>query len=60
MNLTENEVQTIIERLRALNVVAWELVALIPAKGNTALINCIEAVVNETDALVDRLDAAAE
>lgn len=60
MQLTENETSTLIERLRALNVVAWELVALVPAKGNAALINIIEAVVNETDSLVARLDQVAE
>lgn len=58
MNLTDNEIRTLIERLRALNVATWELVALVPPKGNTSLINVIEAVVNETDALVARLDQA--
>ena len=52
MNLTENEILTLIDRLRALNVVAWELVALVPTKGNTALLN-------ETDSMVERFDEAA-
>ena len=56
MLISENEVATLIDRLRSLNVIAWELVGLVPAKGNHSLITILEAVINETDALVDRFD----
>ncbi len=59
MQLTATETVALIERLRSLNVVAWELVALVPAKGNSPFINVIEAIVNETDALVAPFDRNA-
>lgn len=59
MQLSDNEILTIIDRLRALNVATWELVSLVPAKGNTALLNVLEAIVNETDTMVARLEESA-
>lgn len=59
MQLSEKETQTLVDRLRALNVVTWELVGLVPAKGNAALINVLETIVNETDVLVARYDREA-
>ena len=56
MKLSDNEVSTLIDRLRSLNVIAWELVGLVPAKGNHALLTILEAIINETDALVERFD----
>ena len=41
----ENEVATLIDRLRSLNVIAWELVGLVPAKGNHSLITILEAFI---------------
>lgn len=57
--LTENEILTIIDRLRVLNVIAWEMVAFVPPKGHGPLLTILEQVINETDALVARFDATA-
>lgn len=54
--MNEKETQTLVDRLKALNVVTWELVALVPPKGNETLINVLETIVNETDAMVARYD----
>ena len=37
MQFSENEVRTLIDPLRALNVIAWEMVGFVPTKGNKSL-----------------------
>lgn len=59
MTLTNNEVQTLVDRLRSLNIVAWEMVSFVPPKTNSTLLTILETVINETDALVDRYDRSA-
>ena len=51
------DVATLVDRLRSLNIIAWELVGL---KSNHPLLNILEAIINETDALVDRFDQVEE
>ena len=56
MQLTENEVLCILERLRMLNIVAWEIYAwYVPTDENVVLRKLLEQTILDTDALLERL-----
>lgn len=54
MQLTENEAADLISSLKTLNVAVWQLVGLIPQRGNGPLLTLLETIVNETDSMVER------
>lgn len=54
MHLTENEAADLISSLKTLNVAVWQLVGLIPQRGNGPLLTILETIIDETDKMVER------
>lgn len=61
MQLTENEIRFLFERLRMLNLVAWEIYAwYVPGDENAVLRKLLERTILDTDALLERYGIEAD